>query len=476
MRQFIGRERELKRLNDLSERARAAMVVIKGRRRVGKSRLVEEFATGKVYLPFAGLAPIESVSAQDQRDAFARQFAAHFRLPPLTFTDWSDAFSHLSNNLPLDAPTVILFDEISWMGDKDPTFLPKLKVWWDDTLQKRSNILLILCGSVSIWIEENIIKSTAFFGRISLQISLGELNLSECAQLLSAIGFKGSLYDKFKLLAITGGVPWYIEQISPSDTADLTIKRLCFEKDGLLVGEFDKIFHDLFKKHGDVYKKIVHILDSGMRDLVQIRESLAYAKSGSLSGYMASLITSGFASYHYNWSFKTQSIGKKGLYRLSDNYLRFFLKYIEPNMPKIANNHYMDLTLSHLPGWQAMMGLQIENLILNNRALLLAALGLAPSDIVADNPYIQRTTTRHTGCQIDYLIQTHTNTLFVCEFKTTKRELGIEVIESVQEKIDRLAVPRGFAVVPVLVHLGEVSRAVYEKKYFYRIIDLADFL
>lgn len=476
MKSFIGRKLELKRLNGLSQMGRAALVVIKGRRRVGKSRLVEEFAKGKIYLPFSGLAPLASITPQEQRDAFARQFAEHRRLPPLTFSDWSDAFAHLSESLPKDKPTVILFDEVSWMGDKDPTFLPKLKVWWDLTLQNCPHVILILCGSVSIWIEENIIKSTAFFGRISLNITLAELSLAESAQMLSTRGLKNSFYDTFKLLSVTGGVPWYLEQVNPRETIDENIKRLCFEKDGLLVDEFEKIFHDLFKKHGDIYKKIVHLLDAGMCDLVQLREALSYSKSGTLSSYMDSLITSGFARYHYNWTFKTGKLGNKGLYRLSDNYLRFFLKYIEPNVPKIMNNFYQDFSLSHLPGWEAMMGFQVENLILNNRALLLSALGLSPTDIVADNPYLQRPTTRQRGCQVDYLIQTHTRNLFVCEFKITRRELGPEVVESMQEKLDRLFVPRGFAVVPVLVHLGEVSKAVYAKNYFYRIIDITQFL
>ena len=154
------------------------MVIIKGRRRVGKSRLVIEFAKNKTFLPFAGLAPIKEVSAQDQRNVFSSQLSTLFRLPPFTFSDWLDGFAHLSQHLN-DQPTVILFDEISWMGSKDPTFLPKLKIWWDQLSENKTNIILILCGSVSTWIENNIIKSTAFFGRISLNITLAPFSLSE---------------------------------------------------------------------------------------------------------------------------------------------------------------------------------------------------------------------------------------------------------------------------------------------------------
>ncbi len=109
MKPFVGRETELLRLKDLSKSGRACLAVIKGRRRIGKSRLVEEFVKGKKLLSFSGLAPVKGVTAQDQRDAFARQLANLFQLSPFTFVDWSDAFAYLSRNLT-KTPTVILFD------------------------------------------------------------------------------------------------------------------------------------------------------------------------------------------------------------------------------------------------------------------------------------------------------------------------------------------------------------------------------
>ena len=99
MKPFIGRAKELKRLAELSQRKSASLVVIKGRRRIGKSRLAEEFAKSKRFMPFTGLAPLEPVSAQDQRNVFARQLAMHMQLPPMTFLDWGDAFQHVSHYL-----------------------------------------------------------------------------------------------------------------------------------------------------------------------------------------------------------------------------------------------------------------------------------------------------------------------------------------------------------------------------------------
>lgn len=91
-------------------------------------------------------------------------------------------------------------------------------------------------------------------------------------------------------------------------------------------------------------------------------------------------------------------------------------------------------------------------------------------------PFRQSKTTAKAGCQIDYLVQTATKNLFVCELKFKRRELGMDVIAQVQEKIKALKVPRGFATIPVLFHVGSVSSNLATDGCFYRIIDITDFL
>jgi len=475
MKIFIGRKNELSQLEALSRSGRSTMVVIKGRRRIGKSRLVAEFAKGKTFLSFSGIAPVIGVTVQEQRDIFARQFVAQFRTIPLTFSDWYDAFMHLSEKLT-DEPTVILFDEISWMGSEDPTFLPKIKLWWDQMSEKKSNITLILCGSVSTWIHDNIINSTAFFGRISLHLTLGELSLPECSLFLKSRGVRASAYDICKILSITGGVPWYLEQIQPEKTIDESIKGLCFYPSGLLVAEFRLIFHDLFDKRGSIYVKIARSLASGMKDYAKLREELGYGHGGTLSSYLDTLITSGYLTEHKSWSIKTRKPGKKSLFRLSDNYVRFYLKVLEPQLEAIQRNAFENIPLKSISGWTSLMGFQIENMVLNNRWLILNALGIHPQDVVVDNPYNQQTTTKHKGLQIDYLIQTYTNTLYLCECKTTTSEIRVNVTKEIQEKINNLSIPRRHAVCPVLIHLGDISDAVRDSGFFYRIVDIGSFV
>jgi len=472
---FVGRKKELESLEGLWHLRRACIVVIRGRRRVGKSRLAKEFANGKQFIEFTGLAPIHTTTAQDQRDTFASQLGQNLKLPMIAFRDWSDAFFYLSHHIG-KTPTVVLFDEISWMGSQDPTFLSKLKAWWDLNYLQHPNLILILCGSVSTWIEKNILKSTAFFGRISLTINLEPLSLPECALFLDKIGFKGSAYEIFKILSILGGVPWYLEQINPNQMADTNIKHLCFKEAGLLVTEFDNIFHDLFNGLGYTYKKILHILADGMKLLKEIRQKLGWKQGGNLSEIMRNLITSDFVTPHYQWSFKTGNLGNQSLYRLSDLYTRFYIKYIEPERNRIQSKAYGDMEINQLPGWQTMMGFQLESLLLQNRPLLLKTLQINPADVVADNPYCQMPTSRQEGCQIDYLIQTSMKNLFFCEFKFTLGDLGMEVIKAMRKKIERFSIPRGHAAIPVLFYLGDISEKVYDERYFYRMIDISEFL
>jgi hypothetical protein len=129
-----------------------------------------------------------------------------------------------------------------------------------------------------------------------------------------------------------------------------------------------------------------------------------------------------------------------------------------------------------LPGWQSMSGLQFENLVLNNRELLHQALCINPADIVANGSYFQRKTNRQKGCQIDYLIQTKYNTLFACEIKFTLNTIGKDIIEEVKEKIARISVSRGFAILPVLIHASDITEAVDEANYFSYVINFSEYL
>lgn len=472
---FIGRKDELKDLDLLLKKKTASLVVIKGRRRIGKSRLIQEFGTKHKFYQFTGLAPTKDSTIQSQLNEFARQLSIQTGLPEIVADDWSKLFILLAEKTRT-GKVIILFDEISWMGSKDPDFLGKLKNAWDIYFKQNPNLMLILCGSVSPWIEKNILSSTGFMGRISLPLHLKELSLQECNQFLTKLGSKTSPYEKLKLLAVTGGIPRYLEEIQPSLTAEENIKRLCFMPNGILFREFNDIFSDLFSSRSETYKKIVETLVTGSEEYNDICYALGIAKSGYINENLDDLIQSGFISRDYTWNLKTGEESRLSHYRLSDNYVRFYLKYVETNRGKIQQGHFNDRSMINLPGWDSVMGLQFENMVLNNRRPIWAKLGIYPEEIISDNPFFQRTTVRTPGCQIDYLIQTKFNNLYVCEIKFSKHAIGKGIIDEVQLKIDTLKRPKSFSCRPVLIHVNGITDEVLESGFFNTIIDFADLL
>lgn len=163
-------------------------------------------------------------------------------------------------------------------------------------------------------------------------------------------------------------------------------------------------------------------------------------------------------------------------FRLSENYIRFYHKIILPKLNKIKKNQLSGISLTSFPNWEGIMGLQFENLVLNNRKKIYGLLDLKPEEIVSDNPYFQQKTTHQKGCQIDYLIQTRYNTLFACEVKFSRKEIDISVIDSIKEKLSNLSLPRGFACLPVLIHANGVSKELKESGYFFNMIDFGELL
>jgi uncharacterized protein len=469
---FVGRFQELKQLENLTRKQSASLVVISGRRRIGKSRLIEEFGQKSRFLRFSGIPPTINITKQDQKNEFIRQLKQITGLSSIHTTDWGDLFSLLAREVST-GKVIILFDEVSWMGHNDPLFLGKLKNAWDLEFKSNPELILVLCGSVSSWIEKNILQNTGFVGRISLNLQLKELLLPESNQLLDAIGFRGSEYDKFKLLSIMGGVPRYLEEVLPHLTAELNIQQLCYQSSGVLFREFNDIFSDLFSEKIVSYKKIVCALVDGLKSPEEISKITQLSRGSYFSECLNDLIQLGFIQRDYTWSIKSKKTSKLSVLRLSDNYLRFYLKYVEPHYSKIVNSPVKNI---HLNMTDSILGLQFENLVLANRHLIWKNIPIQSNDIVYESPFFQRRTVRTKGCQIDYLVQTRFQNLFVCEVKFSKNPIGNQVVEEVKEKIQRLSLPRGFSCWPILIHVNGVTDSVIDSEYFCQIIGFSSLL
>jgi len=471
---FHGRDKELNKLNRFIKKKTASLIVFRGRRRIGKTRLAQEYGKQFKTYTFSGLPPDDDqkITAQIQREEFARQIKRETGIGGLATEDWGDLFWHLSEYTNKQRGKIlIVLDEINWMGSLDPAFLGKLKIAWDDYFKKNPRLIMILSGSMSAWIERNILSSSGFMGRISLDLVLEELPLDTCNDFWGKQKVNVSAYEKFKILSVTGGVPRYLEEINPQISAEENIQTLAFQKGELLVEEFDRIFTDLFSKRNEKYKTIVKGLINGSQSLNGISEKLGIQKGGQISEYLDDLVETGFITRDYTWNLKNGQLSKLSKYRLRDNYLRFYLKYIEPNKNKIISEGSIKP-----PAWHTIMGLQFENLVINNRQLLYCNLGIDPNEVIIANPYFQRKTNTHEACQIDFLIQMKFDTLILCEIKFSREKIGCSVINEISEKIRRLKAPRRVSIRPALIHVNGVTEPLVESDTFANIIDFSGFL
>ncbi|MCX6868715.1 MAG: ATPase [Verrucomicrobia bacterium] len=469
--QFIGRRRELEDFSQLLRKKSASLVTCQGRRRVGKSRFIAECARkADHFLSFSGLPPREGGSSREaQLDSFAERLAEQTRLPKVPLASWPVAFQLLASQLPAAGTVVVLLDEISWLGAGDQDFAGHLKNAWDTHFSRRSRLILVLCGSVSAWIERNILGGTGFVGRCSWQFRLEPLSLGECALFWGRRHERTSVADKLRVLAVTGGIPKYLEEIDPGQSAESNVERLCFNPGGLLFHEFDQIFHDLFARRAATSARIVRAMIHGPKTVDEISRLLDRERGGSLSDSLEELEQAGFIRRDVSCDPATGNPSRRDFrFRLSDNYLRFYLKYVEPEAHRIKSGLYQRTPLGSLVAWDTIAGLQFENLVLGSMAAVLECCGLARVPVLSAGPYTQTKTRRREGCQIDLLIRAK-HAVHVIETKF-RRTIPKAVIAEVREKAARLKLPAGLSVRTGLIYAGELDPAIARGGFFDHLI------
>lgn len=461
---YVGRESETSDFMRLRRKRTASLVVCQGRRRIGKSTFIAQCARQFDHvLAFDGLPPRDGIGKQDQLAAFAEQLARQTALPKLKLDSWPQAFQLLSGALPPTGWTVLLLDEISWMAIGDRDFAGHLKAAWDRDFSRRSRLVVVLCGSVSSWIQKNILNSTGFVGRCSREFLLAPLTLPSCNAFWR--GKRVSASDKLKVLAVTGGVPLYLEQVDPGESAEQNIQRLCFEPGGLLVREFDQIFHDTFGRRAATYREIVRALANGRRTVSEIGRALKHGRGGTLSRSLEELQQAGFVHQDVSFDLSTGNDQPRAIrYRLSDNYLRFYLKYVEPIRPQIDKGLYQGAPLESLLAWDTIIGLQFENLVLSSLDAIRRLARLDRVRVLNAGPYAQSKTQRREGCQVDLLVRTK-RAVYVFEVKL-RSKITRSVIGEVQQKVDRLRVSRGLSVRTGLIYEGELQPGVEAEDFF----------
>lgn len=465
---FVGREGQLDDLGRLMRKRTASLVTCRGRRRIGKSTLIREFGKrARRFLAFEGLPPRPRISNSEQLHAFSQQLSRQTRLPPIALQSWPQAFQLLGSIIQNEW-TVVLLDEISWLGGYDPDFPGHLKTAWDTVLKSHPKLIVVLCGSVSSWIAENILENTGFVGRDSWDIVVGELSLFHCNLFWGRARDRISSAEKLNLLSITGGVPKYLEEMDPGLSSAENIRRLCFQREGILFREFEQIFSDVFGKRAGVYRQIVESLTHGAHTVAEIAGAIGKDRGGHLSGHLRDLVLGGFLAKDTVFDPHSARDTRLEKYRLRDNYSRFYLRYVAPRKQRIERGLMQGVTLDQLPEWDTVLGLQFENLVLNNIGPLARLLGLGRTPLLAAGPYVQRPTARKGGCQIDLLMRTK-HALYVMETRH-RGTIRASVIDEVKQKVCRLPIDRGISIRTGLIYEGELDAEVKDEGYFDHLI------
>ena len=472
---FYGREDILGQLGDLLKRRTASLVTCRGRRRIGKSTLIEEFARRNRlrFLKLEGLSPRESDTDAKQLAAFSRQLGAATGKREKSAANWFDAFARLDAAIE-DVPTVVFLDEISWMGKYDPDFPGELKYAWDNRFKRHDRLIMVICGSVSTWITKNILRSKGFVGRPALNLVVGELPLSDCLKFWGKKASRISDSEIFDILSVVGGVPKYLELVDPSASAETNIRKLCFTPGGLLAEEFYDIFDDVFDGGRTVERRILVSLAESSRTGAEIAERLGMDNNGHFQEKLEALEIAGFIARDGGLNPETGRPARIVRYRICDNYSRFFLKYVEPVADSVRKGLFRFSSLAQLSGWNTVLGLQFECLVLNNLPELLKRMGLSDVLILSAAPYRKRAHARGEGCQIDLLLIS-SRTWWVVEIKR-RREIGTEIIDEVAHKVRNLKVAPGVSVRTALVYCGALSPAVTAEGYFDILTDAHDIL
>lgn len=469
---FFGREDLLEQLSSLWNKRVSSLVTCRGRRRIGKSTLIEQFASRSKarFLKIEGVRPERKTTSHDELAAFAKQLSDQCgceRTPPL---DWSDAFRRLDREIRSEQKTVVLLDEVSWLAHLADSFPSDLKIAWDNLLKKHDRLILVLCGSVSSWIRDNIIDNSAFMGRRSLDLVMKELPLKECVKFWGQAVERIPSREIFDVLSITGGVPRYLEEIDPGLSAAENIRKLAFLPNAVLRTDFDEMFMDVITERPKFSGQVLRALASGPLRATEIAQLLGIVKSGNITTALRQLEEAGFVSVEHGRNPETGDEIRDRRYRIRDNYTRFYLKCIEPVKDVIDDGSFAFVSLDQFDGWNVDMGLAFENLIVNNYRELLPYLHLDRVLIMSASPYCRPPApkTGGEGVQVDLLLQTR-QSVCVVEIKR-RRHIGREVVAEMAEKCRRIARPNDMSLKTALVYDGELAPSVEADGYFDAIV------
>ncbi len=408
----IGRNKERTILQNAIESGKSELIAIYGRRRVGKTFLIRETYKKELIFDVSGI-PDGTYNQQltnffnkliEKSTKFKRRSAPR---------DWLEAFNLLGEYISKQKGTnkkVIFIDEFPWMHTPKSNFISLFAHFWNDFCSKRNDLVVVVCGSAASFMINKVIKDRkGLHNRISYPIRLLPFNLHETELFLKSKKVNLGRYDYLQIYMAIGGIPHYLDKLIPGDSVATAIDRLCFQPGGLLVDEFNVLFTSLFESSTN-HEKIVEALATSKKGFTreEIVSKSGISSGGGLTNALTELIESGFITEYRPY----QNIKKEALYRLSDEYSLFFIKFMKRN----SDNSWTALFNSR--SYLSWGGLAFEAVCLKHVAQLKKALGIGG---ISTNS----SSWRNDNAQIDLVIDRSDNCINLCEMKFSVSEFEI---------------------------------------------------
>ena len=330
---FIGRETELKFLNDKYNTENGQLVVLYGRRRVGKTETLREFCKGKPHVFYSCTQSTDKVQLSKfskhilKEDIPAKQYISEF-------ADWESAFRSVLD-LPFgDNKKLLIIDEFPYMCKGNKSIPSVLQNLWDAEL-KDKNVMIILCGSAMSFIEKELLaEKNPLYGRATGIYKMTEMGFYD------AVKFFPEYTDKDKILvySILGGIPHYLRQFSPKLSVAENIKKNILTKGSILYSEVDFLLHQELRET-PIYNSIIEAVALGNTKLNEISQKSLVEDTSKTSVYLKNLIELGIVEREFSVDSKSKEKANtnRGTYRLTDNFFRFWYAFGFTNISQLED-------------------------------------------------------------------------------------------------------------------------------------------
>ena len=420
--ELIGRFGESRHIERLLKSSNSELLAVYGRRRVGKTFFIRETLKNKIDFQITGL--FES-NLEEHMTLWANKISKNSgnKLSVAIPKNWFEAFQQLEDLISQKRKSkhkkVIFLDEIPWMATNKSRFLTAFTSFWNDFASARQDILVIICGSSASWMINKILKNKGgLHNRVTAKIPMFPFDLNETELFLKQKNIILDQYSITQLYMVMGGIPFYLDQINEGESATQAINRLCFKNGGLLKTEYSELFASLFI-NSDKHIKIIKALSSKKNGLNrdELLSKTKFKSGGGFTQILDELITSGFVSIYIPFKRKK----KDSVYKLTDAYSLFYLKYIDNQTIGDVNNWDK---ISKSSSWKSWSGLAFENLCMNHIQQIKMALNIQYIETSSSN-WQHKGNDDMVGAQVDLVINRADGIVNLCEMKYSINSFSI---------------------------------------------------